>query len=107
MCYCYKCLRFALLLHDTEQVKTLPFGLDGQWRDSLRWFFNSDFLLPMSTIGSLRFFNGILQTWESICQALVFLPPKTYHQSMRQPLLWNPLFTDEVACVLGLQPRLY
>ena len=25
---------------------------------------------------------------------------------MRQPLLWNPLFTDEVAFVLGLRPRL-
>ena len=35
-----------------------------------------------------------------------FLPPKTYHQLMRQPLLWNPLFTDEAACVLGLRPRL-
>ena len=25
---------------------------------------------------------------------------------MRQPLIWNPLFTDEAACVLGLCPRL-
>ena len=25
---------------------------------------------------------------------------------MPQPLIWNPLFTDEVACVLGLRPRL-
>ena len=25
---------------------------------------------------------------------------------MRQPLIWNPLFTDEVACVLGLRSRL-
>ena len=25
---------------------------------------------------------------------------------MRQPLIWNPLFTDEAACVLGLRPRL-
>ena len=35
----------------------------------------------------------------SVRQALVFLPPKSYHQ-------WNPLFIDEVACVLGLRPRL-
>ena len=25
---------------------------------------------------------------------------------MRQPLLWNPLYTNEVACVLHLRPRL-
>ena len=42
----------------------------------------------------------------SIRRALVFLPPKTYQQFMCQPLLWNPLFTNEVACVLGLRPRL-
>mgnify|MGYP007076045233 CR=1 FL=1 len=53
----------------------------GQKSDSLRSrFFNSDFPLPKSIVGSLRFFNGILHAWESICQALVFLPPKTYHQ---------------------------
>ena len=52
------------------------------------------------------FFNGISHAWESIRQALVFLSPKTCSQFMRQPLLWNPLFTDEAACVLGLRPRL-
>ena len=72
----------------------------------VRWFFNADFPLPKSNVGSLRFFNGIFRAWESIRQALVFLPPKTYTQFMRQPLIWNPLFTDEAACVLGLRPRL-
>mgnify|MGYP007059119589 FL=1 len=81
-------------------------SVGGQWNDSLRWFFNSDFPLPKSSVGSLRFFNGIFRAWESLRQALVFLPPKSYHQFMRQPLIWNPLFTDEVACVLGLRPRL-
>ena len=81
-------------------------SVGGNWRDSLRWFFNSDFPLSKSTVGSFSFFNGILRAWESIRRALVFLPPKTYHQLMRQPLLWNPLFTDEAACVLGLRPRL-
>ena len=42
----------------------------------------------------------------SVRQALVFLPPKSYHQNMCQPFKWNPLFTDEVACVLGLRLRL-
>ena len=81
-------------------------SVGGQWRDSLRWFFNSDFPLSKLTVGSLRFFNGILRAWESIRQALVFLPPKTYHQLMRQPLLCNPFFTDEASCVFGLRPRL-
>ena len=78
----------------------------GQWKDSLRWVFNANFPLPKSNVGSLRFFNGIFRAWESIRQALVFLPPKTYTQFMRQPLIWNLLFTDEAACVLGLRPRL-
>ena len=81
-------------------------SVGGQWKDSLRWFFNADFQLPKSNDGSLRFFNGIFRAWETLRQALVFLPPKSYHQFMRQPLIWNPLFTDEAACVLGLRPRL-
>ena len=81
-------------------------SVGGQWNDSLRWFFNSDFPLPKSSVGSLRFFNGIFRAWDSLRQALVFLPPKSFHQFMRQPLIWNPLFTDEAACVLGLRPRL-
>ena len=81
-------------------------SVGGQWHDSLRWFFNADFQLPKSNAGSLRFFSGIFRAWETLRQALVFLPPKNYHQFMRQPLIWNPLFTDEAACVLGLRPRL-
>ena len=36
---------------------------------------------------------------------LVSCHRKVNHQFMHQPLIWNPLFTDEVACVLGLRPR--
>ena len=88
---------------DAALTKVKPL-VGGQWNDSLRWFFNSDFPLPKSSVRSLRFFNGIFRAWDSLWQALVFLPPKSFHQFTRQPLIWNPLFTDEAACVLGLRP---
>ena len=68
--------------------------------------FNADFQLPKSNVRSLHFFNGNLRAWESLQEALVFLTLKSYHQLMRQSLIWNPLFINEVACVLGLRPRL-
>ena len=57
-------------------------SVGGQWKDSLRWFFNADFQLPKSNLGSLCFFNGIFRAWESLWQALVFLPLKSLHQFM-------------------------
>ena len=56
-------------------------SVGSQWHVSLRWLFNSNCSLPKSIVGSLRFFNGNLRAWESICQALVFVPPKTINAS--------------------------
>ena len=54
----------------------------------------------------MRFFTGILRAWKDIREALLFQLPTTEAQILRQPLLWNPLFTDSSSCVLGIRPRL-
>ena len=47
-----------------------------------------------------------MSTWKDIREALLFQLPSTKVEFLRQPLLWNPFFTDNYACVLGIRPHL-
>ena len=80
--------------------------IGGQWQDSFRWLFNFDFPIKPQSVGSRKFFTGILRAWKDIREALLFQLPSTEVQFLRQPLLWNPLFTDNSGCVLGIRPHL-
>ena len=89
-------------LHNRNMKPTVG----GQWQDSCRWLFNSEFPIKAQNVGSRRFFTGILRAWKDIREALVFQLPSTEAQFRRQPLLWNPLFTDSSGSVLGIRPHL-
>ena len=80
--------------------------IGGQWQDSFRWLFNFDFPIKAHNVGSMRFFTGILRAWKDIREALLFQLPTTEAQFLRQPLLWNPLFTNSSGCILGIRPHL-
>ena len=54
----------------------------------------------------MTFFTGILRAWKDIREALLFQLPTTEAQFLRQPLLWNPLFTNSSGCILGIRPHL-
>ena len=92
-----------LWLSDIRNIKPT---LGGQWQDSCRWLFNSEFPIKAQNVGSRRFFTGILRAWKDIREALLFQLPSTEAQFLRQLLLWNPLFIDSSDCVLGIRPHL-
>ena len=68
--------------------------------------FNFEFPIKAHNVDSKRFFTRILRAWKDIREALLFQLPSTKVKFLRQPLLWNPLFTDSFDCVLGIRPHL-
>ena len=68
--------------------------------------FNFEFPIKDHSVDSKRFFTSISKAWKDIREGLLFQVSSTEAEFLRQPLLWNPLFTDSFDCVLGIRPHL-
>ena len=78
----------------------------GSWKPSLRWAFLSNFKMRPIHGPIDGFMVGICKAWEAVKFFLTRRCPSSNEELLRQPLIWNFIFSDERGVLLGSRPRL-
>ena len=77
----------------------------GSWSHSIRWFFLEHSLVH-SDMSKTKIFHGVQQAWSLLQKGLFRRLLEGEVVLNRQPLIWNPLFTDTRQHMLGERTRL-